>query len=52
MSPETMSDNIQNYVNDFNQLKIDDWLDESRHSALKLFKESGFPNSKLENFTF
>ena len=52
MSSETMSDNIQNYVNDFNQLKIDDWLDESRHSALKLFKESGFPNSKLENWKY
>ncbi len=52
MSPEKMNDNIQNYISDFERLKNDDWFAESRYTALKLFKESGFPNSKLENWKY
>jgi Fe-S cluster assembly protein SufD len=52
VSPEKMNDNIQNYISDFQRLKNDDWFAESRYTALKLFKESGFPNSKLENWKY
>jgi Fe-S cluster assembly protein SufD len=52
VSPEKMNDNIQNYIRDFERLKNDDWFAENRYTALKLFKESGFPNSKLENWKY
>lgn len=47
-----MSDNIQNYISDFDQLKNDDWFAENRQSALNLFKETGFPTSRLENWKY
>ena len=47
-----MSTDIQNYISDFDQLKNDDWFADSRHLALKIFKESGFPNSRLENWKY
>ena len=47
-----MSTEIQNYISDFEQLNNDDWFSENRQSALNLFKESGFPNSRLENWKY
>jgi len=47
-----VSSDIQNYISDFDQLKNDDWFSENRQSALNLFKESGFPNSRLENWKY
>ncbi len=50
-----MSTEIQNYLNDFEQLGNDiksDWFSEQRHSALSLFKESGFPGTRQENWKY
>jgi Fe-S cluster assembly protein SufD len=50
-----MSNNIQNYLNDFEQLRDEvkaDWFSEQRLSALGLFKETGFPSSRQENWKY
>lgn len=47
-----MSDNIQNYLSDFQQLQTDDWFADNRQSALKLFQETGFPNTRQENWKY
>ena len=52
MSQNNMTQDIQNYISDFEQLKNDDWFSENRQSALNLFKEVGFPNSRLENWKY
>ncbi|MFT5395200.1 MAG: Fe-S cluster assembly protein SufD [Gammaproteobacteria bacterium] len=52
MSQNNMSQDIQNYISDFDQLKNDDWFAKDRQSALNLFKETGFPNSRLENWKY
>ncbi len=55
MSQKLMNDNIQHYLNDFEQLGDDiksDWFSEQRKSALTLFKETGFPSSRQENWKY
>ncbi len=55
MSQENMNNNIQHYLNDFEQLGDNiksDWFSEQRQSALSLFKESGFPSSRQENWKY
>lgn len=50
-----MSLNIQHYLSDFDRLQETvrgDWFSERRQSALNLFKESGFPNSRQENWKY
>ena len=50
-----MNQNIQNYLNDFEQLHDEvktDWFSEQRQSALSLFKETGFPGSRQENWKY
>ena len=47
-----MSQDIQNYISDFDQLKNDDWFAKNRQSALNLFKDTGFPSSRLENWKY
>jgi len=50
-----MNQNIQNYLNDFKQLHDEvktDWFSEQRLSALNLFKETGFPSSRQENWKY
>lgn len=50
-----MSVNIQHYLSDFELLHNtvkDDWFSERRRSALNLFKETGFPNSRQENWKY
>jgi Fe-S cluster assembly protein SufD len=46
---------IQNYLNDFEQLNKDvknDWFTEQRQSAINLFKETGFPGTRSENWKY
>jgi len=52
MSQNNMSQDIQNYISDFDQLKNDDWFAKNRQSALNLFKDTGFPSSRLENWKY
>ncbi len=55
MSQENMNSNIQNYLNDFEKLGDDvksDWFSEQRQSALSLFKETGFPGTRQENWKY
>ena len=55
MSQENMNNNIEHYLNDFEQLDgaiKSDWFSEQRQSALSLFKESGFPSSRQENWKY
>lgn len=50
-----MNENIKHYLNDFEQLgdKIkSDWFSDQRKSALNLFKESGFPRTRQENWKY
>ena len=47
-----MSQDIQNYISDFDQLKNDDWFAKNRQSALNLFKETGFPSSRQEDWRY
>jgi len=50
-----MSTEIQNYLNDFEQLNDDikiEWFSEQRQSALNLFKETGFPRTRQENWKY
>jgi Fe-S cluster assembly protein SufD len=50
-----MSTDIQHYLNDFEQLDDDiksDWFSEQRQSALNLFKETGFPRTRQENWKY
>ncbi|MBL1142973.1 MAG: Fe-S cluster assembly protein SufD [Proteobacteria bacterium] len=50
-----MNTDIQNYLNDFEQLGNDiktDWFSKQRLSALSLFKETGFPSSRQENWKY
>ena len=47
-----MKQNIENYLNDFEQSNKDDRFSENRLSALNLFKESGFPSSRQENWKY
>ena len=51
-SEKHMSDSIQNYLNDFEQIQSDDWFTNQRQSALSLFKENGFPSTRLENWKY
>lgn len=55
MSQEQMNNNIQHYLNDFEKLGDDvksDWFSKQRQSALNLFKASGFPSSRQENWKY
>ncbi len=55
MSQNHMDQNIQQYLNDFDQLGDDvksGWFSEQRLSALNLFKETGFPHSRQENWKY
>jgi Fe-S cluster assembly protein SufD len=50
-----MSNNIEHYLNDFEQLGDNiksDWFSEQRQSALNLFKETGFPRTRQENWKY
>jgi len=50
-----MSVDIQNYLSDFEQLHNGvktDWFSDQRLSALNLFKETGFPSSRQENWKY
>jgi Fe-S cluster assembly protein SufD len=47
-----MNQNIQHYLSDFDRLQSDDWFSDQRQSALNLFKETGFPSSRLENWKY
>jgi Fe-S cluster assembly protein SufD len=50
-----MSTDIQHYLNDFEQLDDDiktDWFSEQRQSAINLFKETGFPRTRQENWKY
>ncbi len=47
-----MTTDIQNYLNDFDQLQTNDWFAKNRQSALNLFKETGFPNTRQENWKY
>ena len=48
-----MSLDLEHYINDFEQLqKNDNWFSEQRQSALNLFKETGFPSSRLEDWRY
>lgn len=50
-----MNSDIQHYLNDFEQLAYDvktDWFSEQRQSALSLFKETGFPGTRQENWKY
>jgi Fe-S cluster assembly protein SufD len=50
-----MSQNIQHYLSDFDRLQNTvegDWFSDRRLSALNLFKETGFPNSRQENWKY
>ncbi len=47
-----MSTGIEHYLSDFEQLENDDWFSENRQSALDVFKESGFPNARLEDWKY
>ncbi len=55
MSQDQMNNNIQHYLNDFEQLDDNvksDWFSEQRKSALNLFKETGFPRTRQENWKY
>ncbi|SVC29640.1 uncharacterized protein METZ01_LOCUS282494, partial [marine metagenome] len=50
-----MSETIQHYLADFKQLqniKKDDWFSKQRQSAFNIFQESGFPNTRQENWKY
>lgn len=50
-----MNNNIQNYLKDFEQLADDvktGWFSQQRQSALTLFKETGFPATRQENWKY
>jgi Fe-S cluster assembly protein SufD len=55
MSQDSMNKNIENYLNDFEQLGDNiksDRFSEKRLTALSLFKESGFPGTRQENWKY
>ncbi|HIF50406.1 MAG TPA: Fe-S cluster assembly protein SufD [Thiotrichaceae bacterium] len=55
MSQENMNNNAQHYLAEFDQFQETverDWFSEQRQSALKLFIETGFPSSRLENWKY
>ena len=47
-----MTTDIQNYLSDFDQLQTNDWFAKNRKTALNLFKETGFPNTRQENWKY
>lgn len=50
-----MNNNAQHYLAEFDQFQETverDWFSEQRQSALKLFIETGFPSSRLENWKY
>jgi Fe-S cluster assembly protein SufD len=48
-----MSFDLDHYISDFDQLqKNDNWFSEQRQSALNLFKETGFPSSRQEDWRY
>lgn len=50
-----MSVDIQHYLSDFDQLHNNaetDWFSEQRQSAMDIFKEAGFPDSRQENWKY
>ena len=50
-----MKDMIENYSADFKQLqniKKNDWFAEERQSAFNIFKETGFPTTRNENWKY
>ena len=50
-----MEDVIKNYSADFMQLKNtkeNDWFSKQRQSAFDIFKESGFPNTRVEDWKY
>ena len=50
-----MEDVIKNYSADFMQLKNtkeNDWFSKQRQSAFDIFQESGFPNTRVEDWKY
>ena len=47
-----MHENIKNYLGDFDQLQTNDWFTDNRKHALNVFKETGFPNTRQENWKY
>ncbi len=50
-----MNVDIQHYLSDFDRLQDNvrgDWFSERRRSALNVFKETGFPSSRQENWKY
>ncbi|MCZ6804734.1 MAG: Fe-S cluster assembly protein SufD [Proteobacteria bacterium] len=55
MSQDRMNQNIQPYLSDFERLQDTvkgDWFSGRRRTALNLFKETGFPGSRQENWRY
>lgn len=47
-----MNQSIKNYLGDFERLQTDDWFADHRKHALNVFSETGFPNTRQENWKY